>query len=337
MAKSHRANPAASLRAHQTYCLPVLLSGLPTLILSSSEIKLIDQRFKTTSQRLQKLHDKTPASVVYFLGGHLPGAALLHHRQLTIFGMVSRLKDSLLHQTAVWTLTSINLSRSSWFFKIRELVLMYGLPSPLSLLFHPPTKSVYKRLIKAKILDFWESKLRREITNLSSLRYFKPSYMSLSSPHPLWQTCGSNPYEVHKAIIQARMLSGRYPTEDLSKHWTDNRGLCSLPTCSGLGSIEHLLVSCPALQSVRNRMMTLAYKVAARSNIIYPIVTWVLSHPYRVVLVQFLLDCSTIPLVISSSQTYGTDIMSELFYITRNWCYGLHRKRMELLNLPEYR
>ena len=113
MAKSHRANPAASLRAHQTYCLPVLLSGLPTLILSSSEIKLIDQRFKTTSQRLQKLHDKTPASVVYFLGGHLPGAALLHHRQLTIFGMVSRLKDSLLHQIAVWTLTSINLSRSS--------------------------------------------------------------------------------------------------------------------------------------------------------------------------------------------------------------------------------
>ena len=155
MAKSHRANPASSLRAHQTYCLPVLLSGLPTLILSSSEIKLIDYKIKTTSQRLQKLQDKTPASVVYFLGGHLPGAALLHHRQLTVFGMVTRLKDSPLHQIAVWILTSSKFSTSSWFFKIRELILMYGLPSPFSLLFSPPTKSNFKRMIKSKIVDFW--------------------------------------------------------------------------------------------------------------------------------------------------------------------------------------
>ena len=340
MARSHRANPAASLRAHQTYCLPVLLSGLPTLILSCSEIKLIDHKLKITSQQLQKLQDKTPAAVVYFLGGHLPGAALLHHRQLTVFGMVTRLKDSLLHQIAVWILTTSKFSTSSWFFKIRELILMYGLPSPFSLLFHPPTKSVFKRMIKSKILDFWETKLRKETTKLPSLRYFRPDYMSLTSPHPLWKTCGSNPYEIHKAVIQARMLSGRYQTEDLSKHWTDNTaGLCLLPTCSGLepGSIEHLLVSCQALQSVRTKMITLAYKAASRSDYIYPIVTWVLSHPDRVVLVQFLLDCSTIPLVISSCQTNGPDIMSELFYITRNWCYTLHRKRMELLNLPQYR
>ena len=84
-------------------------------------------------------------------------------------------------------------------------------------------------------------------------------------------------------------------------------------------------------------MMTLAYKAAARSNYIYPIVTWVLSHPDRVLLVQFLLDCSSIPIVISSCQTYGLDLMAELFYITRNLCYTLHRKRMELLNLHEFR
>ena len=100
LARRHRANPAAALRAHQIYCTPVLLSGLSSMILTNKEIKFINQKIKTTLQKLQKLHDRTPPAVVYFLGGHLPGEALLHQRQLTIFGMVSRLPDSAINKIA---------------------------------------------------------------------------------------------------------------------------------------------------------------------------------------------------------------------------------------------
>ena len=46
LARAHRTNPAASLRVHQLYCTPVLLSGLASLVLSKSEISLIENHFK---------------------------------------------------------------------------------------------------------------------------------------------------------------------------------------------------------------------------------------------------------------------------------------------------
>ena len=78
MAKGHRANPASTINALKTYGTPVLLSGVSTLTLSKSETKLVDQNLKFYLQNLQKLYDKTPPCVTYFLAGHLPGEAVLH-------------------------------------------------------------------------------------------------------------------------------------------------------------------------------------------------------------------------------------------------------------------
>ena len=192
MARRHRANPAYTLNAHQVYGTPVLLSGTATLILSKSETKIIDQKLKSTVQNLQKLYDKTPASVVYFLGGQLPGEALLHLKQLSIFGMVCRLKESVINDIAKFSLTSLNLPpSSSWFVQIRELCVKYSLPHPLILLTSPPSKFRYKAMVKSRVTEYWESYLRAEASGLLSLKYFKPEYMSLVKPHPLWLTCVS--------------------------------------------------------------------------------------------------------------------------------------------------
>ena len=69
--------------------------------------------------------------------------------------------------------------------------------------------------------------------------------MSLSWPHKIWTTCGLNPFEINKAVVQARMLSGRYITDNLSRHWNQNKlGLCIIPGCTGddVGSLEHYLL-----------------------------------------------------------------------------------------------
>ena len=164
--------------------------------------------------------------------------------------------------------------------------------------------------------------------------------MSLGKPHPIWLTCGSNPFEVNKAVIQARMLSGRYNTYQLTRHWTSNvSGICLLPLCTGcdIGSLEHILVVCPALQKTRNRMMKLMYEVANENQYLYHIISWVLSDPNRNTLVQFLLDCSSMPIVINICQSYGYHIQGRLFYISRNWCYSIHRSRMTIMKLPDYR
>ena len=59
MARSHRGNPAASLRVHQQYGTAVLFCGLASLVLSPSEVKIIDQHFQKTVQNIQRLYDRT--------------------------------------------------------------------------------------------------------------------------------------------------------------------------------------------------------------------------------------------------------------------------------------
>ena len=108
----------------------------------------------TTVERLQKLRVRTPHCVVMFLGGHLPGKAMLDIKLLTVFGMVCRLPDAFNTKIGRYQLTSAKSSSGSWFLQIRDLCLKYSLPSALSLLQYPLTKPKYKSLEKAKVIEF---------------------------------------------------------------------------------------------------------------------------------------------------------------------------------------
>ena len=88
MGKGHRGNAAATLRVHLLHATPVLLSGLETLVLNTAEISILDKLYNSTLEKLQRLHLRTPRSVVYFLAGSLPFEALLHIRQLGAFATV---------------------------------------------------------------------------------------------------------------------------------------------------------------------------------------------------------------------------------------------------------
>ena len=76
-----------------------------------------------------------------------------------------------------------------------------------------------------------------------------------------------NGHEVEKAVTVCTMLSGRYATDYHSRHWskTNLLGLCQLDLAArhssgvpidddgiALGSLEHQLLNCPALQQTRN-------------------------------------------------------------------------------------
>ena len=340
LAKGNRANPEAVLRAHQIYCLPVLLSGTAALVLKTSEVELLDQYLKETLVKLQKLSPRTPPCVTYFLAGHMPATAILHIRQLTLFGMVCHQKHSVLYNILLHQMYTAGLNSGSWVMKIRDLCIQYDLPPPISLLLQPLPKLHYKSLVKSSVLCYWQVKLRARAASLDSLRYFQPDYMSLVKPHPIWTSCNSNPYEVNKAIVQARMLSGRYPTDKMRRHWTQNKaGLCILQGCSGesLGSLEHLLLSCPALQPSRQISIHFLLSVAHEYPIVKDVVMDILCTTDTRLVMQFLLDCSALPTVISLVQMHGTQVLQRLFSATRNWCYSLHRKRMTILGLYQYR
>ena len=334
MARGHRGNPAASLHVDQVYGVPVLLSGLGPLVLSKPELSLVSQHHREILNNLQRLLPATPRSVVHFLGGSLPGEALLHLRQLSIFGMITRLKNSISHEVASTLLSSGAVPTKSWIFQIQEHCLQYGLPDPLHLLQSPLQKDAFKRLIKKNVLDYWEQLLRAEAADprYSSLTFFNPKFMSLSTPHPLWTTCGSSPSNIAMATVQARMISGRYRSEGLCRHWSRNReGFCLLSPCRNtIEDIPHILTTCPGLSSTRDKLVHYSIKYSSTVPAISDLILSLCS-PSNPHLVQFLLDCSCLPEVIQATQLLGKDVLWHLFAISRTWVYTLHKARMKIL------
>ena len=215
LARKHSANVAAALRVESLYALPVLLSGVAPLTLSKAEISVLHSHHKKSLLNLQKLPRNTPESVVMFLAGSLGATAHIHIRQLGLFGMITRLPENILHSIALNKISSEPDSSSSWFVQIRHLCTQYCLPSPLSLLLDPPTKCAFKSLVKSSVTDFWKQKYEDEASPKPSLQFFKPKFMFLNKPHPLWLSSKSNPFETNKSRAVSKLLSGRYPTEAL--------------------------------------------------------------------------------------------------------------------------
>ena len=146
LARKHRGNPASNIKVEKLYATPVLLSGLASLVLSKSDINTIDRYYVNVLCGLLKLHNKTPRCVVLFLAGSLPASALLHLRQVGLFSMICRsgYRNGILFNYAIDYFASKSQRKSSWFSQIVRICEKYSLPSPLSLLRHPPDKESFK-------------------------------------------------------------------------------------------------------------------------------------------------------------------------------------------------
>ena len=337
MARGHRANPAASLRVEKVYCVSVLLSGMASLVFTDREMKLMDKHYKVHLERLLKLHQATPAPVVFFLAGCLPLPAQLHQRMFSLFGQLCRLRDgdNILAAHARNILSSSSPSSKSWFWKLRQLCLQYGLPHPLTWLDTRPSKLQVKVQVRSAVLQYWRTKLHTKADSLSSLCYLRTGFMSLTRCHPVFSSCGSSPWEMEKAVTQSRLLSGRYRLEALSGHWTpgNREGLCALPECWGTpashkGTVEAFLLTCPSLSAVRLEL-TIA---TLRFQDDHPHLKEVVNNCMADSPVQFLLDCSTMPIVIEAVQKLGECVLNKLFKLTRNYCHRLHVSRKKLID-----
>ena len=327
LSKAHRGNPAASLRVHLLHATPVLLSGVATLVLNKAETNVLDTHYKCTVQRLQRLHRKTPRSVVFFLAGCLPFEALLHSRQLGLFSMVCHLPDDPLHCHAKYILSSAPPKARSWFQQVQAICTQYELPSPLQMLATPIPKEKFKRLVKSKILEYWQALLRAEAAPMSSLMYFKPELYSLSRAHYMWTTAAGHPFESSKSTVLAKMVSGRFRSEALCRHWSANRhGYCRAPSCHQVyGTLEHLLVSCPALDTIREGL----YSMWLERSVMFP----ALHSTIRDVLdsneatkVQFILEPLAFPLLFHCFKIHGQRFIEQLSYLIRTFAFSIDKE-----------
>ena len=335
LSRRHRANPVAALRAETIFATPILFSGIASLILTKQEKSILAQHVKTTTENLLKLHSKTPEPVVFFLAGRLPGEALLDLKQLTLFGMICRLPGNILNRIAHQLLTYSSQSNKNWFANIRTLCYKYNLPHPINLLSEPPSKEMFKKILKAHITDYWQMHYRQHSESLQdkSLKYFKPNFMSLSKPHPMWQYATTS-YKVNKTITVSRMISGRFRCGSLLRHfYTHISGICEL--CSNeLEDLPHILIpKCPKLHNRAAILMTYSReKLSSDSDSYYA--ARILFENFMSseddIKVQFVLDPSVMPEVIAAEQALpGT--LEQILDITTTWCHSLNKARNKLL------
>ena len=220
----------------------------------------------------------------------------------------------------------------SWFLQVRDLCLQYGLPSPLHCLDSPLPKAVFKKMVKRRVVEYWEDLLKREAAAMKSLKYFKSDLYSLTTPHYIWSTAANSPYECSKSTVLARMASGRFRTEALCRHWSANKnGYCRAPTCQLVyGTLEHLLVSCPALDGVRERL----YCMWLERSVMFP----PLHSQIREILtsneqekVQFILEPLAFPLLASCFKIHGAIFIQQLAYLTRTFAYYIDKEYKKIV------
>ena len=157
--------------------------------------------------------------------------------------------------------------------------------------------------------------------------------MSLSKPSPHLTSCTNSQYEVKKSTVQIRMASGRYRTCWLRRHWSYNpAGTCQVPGCNPPtpGTLLHVATGkCPGLKTATLGAVSLWTRFAASRPYLHPILhTLAKSSPDD--FLSFLLNPTTHPLVICSSQQFGDKIIGELCYLTRTWLHTLHTARFVL-------
>ena len=149
----------------------------------------------------------------------------------------------------------------------------------------------------------------------------------------MW-TSAASPFEVSKAVVTARMLSGRYRTDTLRSNWSCSNptGVCRLPGCHGEpGTLQHILLECPALADSRANSISHWSAFLVPRPWLFPVVSHYTLGSEKLNL-QFLLDPSVLPMVIQHNKT-NSEVLPSCFYLARTWNFGIHLAREKLRKL----
>ena len=153
----------------------------------------------------------------------------------------------------------------------------------------------------------------------------------------MWSLAGSNPYETAKSSVLAKMASGRYRSDWLTRYWSKNRsGCCRAPTCQATpGTLEHLLVGCPALNNTRERLYSMWLQRSVMFPSLHANIRTILNSPDTTI-VQFVLEPLAFPEILADYLSNGIHFAHLLSYLTRTYAFNMHRDYQRIVNDPPH-
>ena len=327
-------SPTVQVHLWRACSLPALLSGLPALPIRPTNLKSLEIFQHKILRGFLKLSNSSPLPALFFLLGELPIEGTLHIRTLGLFHNICINPDTTVFTMVAYILKMCSSSSTTWSNHIQLLCKQYGLPSPLSVLMSAEawSKEAWMDLVKTRVTVWHETRQRALALTNTKMTYLNVQLHGLSGrPHPVIQNIDRT-QDAKKLRLHLKFLSGDYLTNERLAIDQPGRSPACLLCGAAIDNIEHVLVSCRATKDIRDRLLPDLLNTVA---IVQPACQILDLPPAPHILAQFVVDCSSFNLPDKIRIPTHNPGISEIFRLSRDWCFGISSERFRLLGSCE--
>ena len=310
-------NPTASIHIYKIYVQPRMLYGLEAIDINAPNLERLEVAHRSLIRNIQSLPRRTASASLYILSGILPIEAITDKKRLTLIPSLAKnptVHDLIFRQIAVKEVTS-----RSWTVQTQAKLRKYDLDHITDVIRSRLSKEAWKEKVDKAINSHWARKIQQEAAEKSSLKYLNNTFVP-NSPHLVWNATSTDPRDVRRAVIKARMLSGSYILQHnrAAFNQTCDR---TCPLCDEADEdVPHFLLECSATDHLRKPII---------NNIIDIIPLVYEDHPSKCwnsqQITQLILDPSHPSVIerlpLSTRELFAIEAKS------RSLCFTLHRYR----------
>lgn len=245
-------HPEVSLQLWKVYAIPRLAYGLEVLRLSEANWTQLEICQRKILRNILHLPSSTASVALYLISGVLPIQALVERNVLTFFRSMVIDRTTKEYEIVTRQLAMKDMDSKSWVILVKKLLNKYDLPSAYVIIENPPSKLSWKHKVKTAIHQFWWSKIIKEAGEKSSLNHLNLGACQIGRIHPVWSSTPYNSDAIRQAMVQTKLLVGRYHLQEHHNKYRNSRHKC--PLCVNEDeNLYHFLYICPTLDHIRNR------------------------------------------------------------------------------------
>ena len=310
-------NPTASIHIYKIYVQPRMLYGLEAIDINAPNLERLEVAHRSLIRNIQSLPKRTASAALYILSGILPIEAIIDKKRLTLIPTLA--KNSTVHDLMFRQIAVKEITSRSWTVQTQAKLRKYGLDHITDVVRNQLTKDAWKEKVDKAISSHWARKIQQEAAEKSSLKFLSNT-LTPNTPHLIWNATTTDPRDVRRATIKARILSGSY----ILQH---NRAVFNqtcdrtCPLCGDADEdVPHFLLECSATDHMRKPIIT---DIIDFIPLIYE------DHPSKSwnsqLITQLVLDPSH-PLIMERLPL-SKEVLFALEAKSRSLCFTLHRYR----------
>ena len=202
---------------------------------------------------------------------------------------------------------------------IRHLLVKYDIPTAFNIIQKPPSKMVWKGLLKKAVATFWTKQLMDCACDQTSVRYLNLYACNIGTQHHVWTSCSSDPFDTHQAMVKAKLLVGKYPLQTTISRFNKVAEATCILWNAAPETRAHFLLKCPTfLEPTRLSLLHMFTTLLHQALEDPPDVT---DHDK---LISLVLDPSSV-------EHLPADTLSSLERCSKRLCYVLHSDRADVI------